>query len=350
MRNPNRASLAPDQAKAAAILLVVFGHVLRGLERAGLVAYDGVWRTVDWAIYLFHMPLFFYLAGLFFAQTVRKTGYLGMLRRNLVVLVGPLVVWSYLQVGMQYLFSGSSNLKVGLADVLTAPFPPAQQFWFLGVLFVAMAAAGLLPALGASRRAVAIALAAALAARVGLDGWIKAAFASGPYWFLVGQFLWHFPYLLLGMLCGNAAMDRGGLHPLAFVAAFALVLLAALPAAPETPPLLALATAALVLLFYKVFLEAAARQPEEPGRFGRALAFVGANSMIIFLSHVIFGAGMRALLMRLGVFEIGPHLVLGTLAGMILPLFLIPVGLAVQRRAALLARIALPVRAGRSAA
>lgn len=350
MRNPNRASLAPDQAKALAILLVVFGHVLRGLERGNLIAYDGVWRTVDWAIYLFHMPLFFYLSGLFFAQTVRKAGYLGMLRRNLVVLVGPLVVWSYIQVGMQYVFSGSSNLKVGLDDVLSAPFPPAQQFWFLGVLFVAMAAAGALPALGASRRAVAAAFVAAMVARVGLDDWIKTAFESGPYWFLVGQFLWHFPFLLLGMLCGNDAMDRGGAHPLVFVAAFAVAMLAALPAAPETPPLLAVVTAALVLLFYKAFMEAAARQPESPGRFGRALAFVGANSMIIFLSHVIFGAGMRALLVRLGVTDPGVHLVLGTAAGMILPLFLVPVGLAVERRAALLARVALPVRAGRSAA
>lgn len=350
MRNPNRASLAPDQAKAFAILLVVFGHVLRGLERADLIVYDGLWRTVDWAIYLFHMPLFFYLSGLFFAQTVRKTGYRGMLRRNLVVLVGPLVVWSYIQVGMQYLFSGSSNLKVGLADVLSAPFPPAQQFWFLGVLFVAMAAAGLLPALGVSRRGVAAAFVAAFVLRIGLDGWIDRAFESGPYWFLVGQFLWHFPFLLLGMLCGNDAMDRGGAHPALFAVAFAVVMAAALPAAPETPPLLAAVTAALVLLFYKVFMEAAARQAAEPGPVGRAVAFVGANSMIIFLSHVIFGAGMRALLIRLGVFEIGPHLVLGTAAGMILPLFLVPVGLAVQRRAALLARIALPVRAGRSAA
>ncbi|SBV99000.1 conserved membrane hypothetical protein [uncultured Alphaproteobacteria bacterium] len=350
MRNPNRASLAPDQAKALAILLVVFGHVLRGLERGGLVAFDGVWRTVDWAIYLFHMPLFFYLSGLFFAQTVAKAGYLGMLRRNLVVLVGPLVVWSYIQVGMQYVFSGSSNLKVGLDDVISAPFPPAQQFWFLGVLFVAMAVAGLLPALGASRRAAAAACVAALAARVGLDGWIKTAFESGPYWFLVGQFLWHFPFLLLGMACGNAAMDRAGAHPLAFLVAFAVVMAAALPVAPETPPLFAGVTVALVLLFYKVFMEAAAREAPTPGPVGRALAFVGANSMIIFLSHVIFGAGMRALLVRLGVFDVGPHLVFGTAAGMILPLFLVPVGLAMQRRAALFTRIALPVRAGRSVA
>jgi len=151
MRHPDRLSRAPDYAKALGILLVVASHIMRGLERTDLLVFDPTWQTVDWALYLYHMPLFFYVAGLFFAATVERYGYLGMLKRNAIVLLGPLVVWSYIQVGMQYAFSGSSNLKVTLGDLLTAPFPPAQQFWFLGVLFVGTAIAGLLPALRASR-------------------------------------------------------------------------------------------------------------------------------------------------------------------------------------------------------
>lgn len=350
MRNPDRGSIAADQAKALGILLVVFGHVLRGLERAGLVAFDGVWRTVDWAIYLFHMPLFFYLSGLFFCATVRRFGYLGMVRRNVLALLGPLVVWSYLQVGMQYVFSGSSNLRVTLADVATAPMPPSQQFWFLGVLFAAALVAGILPAARIGKTGVALAFVAALAARMLLEDWIQAAFGGGPYWFLAGQFVWHFPFLLLGMWADNAAMDRAPLHPLAFVAAFAAVMLAASGVSGEGHPLLPLASVLLVLAFYKAFFEAAARLPENPGRLARAVVFVGANSMIIFLAHVIFGAGMRAILVKLGVFDVGAHLVLGTLAGMAFPLLLVPIGLAVEHRAALLARIALPVRSGRRAA
>ena len=47
--------------------------------------------------------------------------------------------------------------------------PPSQQFWFLGVLFVAMLAGGILPAAGASRRVAFAAFAVAFAARIALD-------------------------------------------------------------------------------------------------------------------------------------------------------------------------------------
>ncbi len=350
MRNPGRLSLAPDYAKAFGILLVVASHIMRGLERSDLLVFDDVWQTVDWALYLYHMPLFFYLAGLFFAATVARHGYLGMLKRNAVVLLGPLVVWSYVQVGMQYVFSGSSNLKVTLADLLTAPFPPAQQFWFLGVLFAATAVAGLLPALGIPRRTQVLVLAAVLAARIASDAWLRAAMEAGPYWFLVGQFGWHFPFLLLGMVAGNPEVDRGRGHPLAWLAGFAALYWVGSLLVGGRDDLLPVISVFLVLVSYKGFVELAARQPQPPGPVSDVLAFIGANSMIIYLTHVIFGAGMRTLLVKLGIFDVGVHFVLGVAAGMVFPLLLVPVGLAVERHAALLARVALPVRPGRRAA
>ena len=53
----------------------------------------------------------------------------------------------------------------------------------------------------------------AFAARIALDDTIHALFGSGPYLFLVGQFIWHFPYLLLGIAVGNEAMEAGRVHP-----------------------------------------------------------------------------------------------------------------------------------------
>ena len=350
MRHPDRLSLAPDYAKALGILLVVVSHIMRGLQRSDLLVFDPTWQAVDWALYLYHMPLFFYISGLFFAATVARHGYLGMLKRNAIVLLGPLVVWSYIQVGMQYAFSGSANIKVTFADLLTAPFPPAQQFWFLGVLFAATVVAGVLPALRASRGVQMLAFAAVLVARILLDDWLRAAMEAGPYWFLLGQFVWHFPFLLLGMIAGNPVVDRGRGHPIAFVALCAGVLWVGSLLAGRNDDLLPLISIALVLASYKGFVEFAARQAEPPGLVSKVLAFVGANSMIIYLTHVIFGAGMRTILIKIGIFDVGTHFVLGVAAGMICPLVLVPIGLAVERYAALFGRIALPVRLGRRAA
>ena len=44
-----------DAARAFAIVLVVFGHVLRGIHDAGLIADGKAFRLLDDGIYLFHM-------------------------------------------------------------------------------------------------------------------------------------------------------------------------------------------------------------------------------------------------------------------------------------------------------
>lgn len=63
---------ALDTAKGLGILLVVFGHAWRGNYAAGLGISDPVFESVDRAIYSFHMPLFFFLSGLLFWETLQK--------------------------------------------------------------------------------------------------------------------------------------------------------------------------------------------------------------------------------------------------------------------------------------
>lgn len=53
----------PDIAKGIGILLVVYGHVARGIEKAGLPIDPVFFKTVDVLIYAFHMPLFFFVSG-----------------------------------------------------------------------------------------------------------------------------------------------------------------------------------------------------------------------------------------------------------------------------------------------
>ena len=48
-----------DYAKAIGIVLVVYGHVARGLHNAGLLVDEGLFTLVDSVVYSFHMPLVF---------------------------------------------------------------------------------------------------------------------------------------------------------------------------------------------------------------------------------------------------------------------------------------------------
>ena len=56
-----------DVVKAVAILFVVIGHTWRGLNTAGMIPDAALFARIDAAIYLFHMPVFFFLSGLFFS-------------------------------------------------------------------------------------------------------------------------------------------------------------------------------------------------------------------------------------------------------------------------------------------
>lgn len=48
----------PDLARGIGIVLVVIGHVWRGLMATGLPIDPGLFAAVDGLIYAFHMPLF----------------------------------------------------------------------------------------------------------------------------------------------------------------------------------------------------------------------------------------------------------------------------------------------------
>jgi len=61
-----------DYAKAIGIILVVYGHVARGVFNAGLPMDEARFVLVDSIIYSFHIPLYFFLSGLFFFDSLQR--------------------------------------------------------------------------------------------------------------------------------------------------------------------------------------------------------------------------------------------------------------------------------------
>ena len=52
----------------------------------------------------------------------------------------------------------------------------------------------------------------------------------------------------------------------------------------------------------------------------KVMLFIGMNSMIIYLAHVICEAAARVVLIKLNIFDAQIHIVLGWLTGMVIPL------------------------------
>lgn len=124
-----------DVAKGMGIMLVVYGHVMRGLVSAGLAPDSPTFQVVDSVIYSFHMPLFFFLAGIFLDQALAKRGVGGVVLSKVDTILYPYLVWSLLQGFIEVLLARYTNGATEAGDVLALLWAPRAQFWFLYALF-----------------------------------------------------------------------------------------------------------------------------------------------------------------------------------------------------------------------
>lgn len=133
-----------DYAKGIGIILVVFGHVNRGLYSAGIQLSGSSYLLTDSILYSFHMPLFFFLSGLFFTQSLDKKGKTRFVISKIDTIVYPYVIWSLLQGMVEVLLSRYTNNPANLGDILSLFTHPRAQFWFLYALFMVFILATLL--------------------------------------------------------------------------------------------------------------------------------------------------------------------------------------------------------------
>jgi len=125
-------SIWVDYAKAIGIILVVFGHVEAGVVGMGLPDYTPrMHHYVDSFLYTFHMPLFFFLSGLFLESSLNKNGTVSLLAGKVDTLLYPYVLWSLLQGGLEVLVTHG---QTSVSEVVQL-WHPRAQLWFLPILF-----------------------------------------------------------------------------------------------------------------------------------------------------------------------------------------------------------------------
>lgn len=131
-----------DYAKGIGIILVVYGHVISGLSNAGVL------RTISVAakqaldlsvlsIYTFHMPLFFFIAGILFKDSRLKTDRqrLTFAGKKIVGLLYPYLLWSVIFGMVMVTFAGDTNTKLQWTDLpYQIVFDPKSHLWFLYAL------------------------------------------------------------------------------------------------------------------------------------------------------------------------------------------------------------------------
>jgi fucose 4-O-acetylase-like acetyltransferase len=286
MNPKERRSATVDIAKGIAILLVVYGHSLRGMIYAGLLP-DSSWLIpTNYLVYTFHMPLFFLLSGLFFRSSADK-GPRAFWTGRLKSIVYPYFLWSLFQGGFQLALAGTGavNSTFHLSDLLGILWRPIVPFWFLYALFFANAIAMLV-----RRVKIFLVVAGAL-----LGFLVATRFAPD----IVGDIAYGFLYFSLGILMRErdllrripATWTMAGILSLAFLGtAIACYLLKV----PERLPLPATLLGMLATLAVsRVLDETSAARP-----FARILQGLGRCSMSIYVLHILILGFVRTLCLR----------------------------------------------------
>jgi len=301
-----------DYAKAIGIILVVYGHVARGVFNAGLPMDEAEFVLVDSIIYSFHMPLFFFLSGLFFFDSLQKRGRGGLIINKIDTIAYPFIVWSLLQGLFEVALSNYTNGQVTLVEVFSLLWMPRAQFWFLYALFLVFVVCTFLYA-KADRRfflpfVVLFGVLFVFQQDLTINNMTRfilgnTVFFALGVWFNEVKAFFLARYSSLTLVFGAMFIAGQYLFHVTFGMNYT----------DGGLPVLALAT---VSIFFMVALSMWLGQYRVDW-----LLFIGASSMTIYLMHILAGSGVRVILSKfMGIDSITVHLLIGTLIGTAAPL------------------------------
>jgi fucose 4-O-acetylase-like acetyltransferase len=279
-----------DGCKGICIILVVYGHITGGLEASGAVLYGSVFDRLRSWVYLFHMPAFFFLSGLF-ATNALKRPLRDVIGGKVRTLAYPYALWTGIYLLVQETMAHYVNNPPDVGAALQLLWKPyGYGLWFLYSLFLISILFHLLLMARVRREGV---LALALVLHV------AAAFNLFAFWPILDLALFNFVFYAVGGLYSEPvfAWLSGDRRPLfATIGLLSLGLMTAIGLARVSfLPFFDLVTAFLGVA--GVVCVARALVDSLPGNL---LSWLGFYSLEIYLGHPLFGTASRAVLSRFG--------------------------------------------------
>jgi fucose 4-O-acetylase-like acetyltransferase len=276
-----------DVAKGLGILLVVYGHALRAhFSLVGAQA-DAWAAWQDRLIYSFHMPLFFFLSGIFLWRSLERDR-AGFLRDRWWQLVYPYLLWASVSVCLKLMVGPRANDPAIFQDLWLIPLVPPLQYWFLySLLLMQLVAVSVFPHRWLLPACAAFGL--LILHTVGASGVLVPTLQFAPY-------------LALGVIapsvCARIA-EWPAQRLLVCSLCSAAVLGLMLTLAPASSRLMQ-SGAAVAGVLAAVTL-AMLMAPRSANPVVSTLAAIGRASMAIFVAHTIASAGIRIALEGIGI-------------------------------------------------
>lgn len=301
-----------DHAKGIGIILVVYGHVLAGLLKTDIFAQPAFHQLCFSIIYTFHMPLFFFLAGIYFENSFKKRGASILIANKVDTVIYPYLVWSVIQYSIQIFLSDHTNSKISYDRIPQLILMSGAQFWFLYTLFFVFVVCSVIRRFFPVRSLMAVLtifLLVYLYQKNLPEGLSPNRFYNSIIFFIVGIFY-------------GQARDKFDVN-----SRLSLVILTVSFLLAQYYFHYVLGYSAsyigiewLVLAFISVFFICAVSKGIKPGALPW-LAYLGEHSMPIYLMNIIGTAGARIILGHfMGINDGIVHIVIGFLIGLLGPI------------------------------
>lgn len=305
-----------DCIKVMACVLVVLGHFFQSMTKAGILAEGMIWKWFNQMIYCFHVQLFFICSGYLYQrkkQIHTFDAWKSHVLKKAVSLGIPYFTFSVLTWGMKAVFSRDVNSgEAGLLRVLFVE--PLSPYWYLYTLFLCFVVTPtfkkgnmlfFMPVIALMSKLFVV---SGAASEIGVP-YVLRNLLGNQIWFVAGMLLeiFHFKKFISNRRCAMA----GGLGGAAFLfTSFAVF---------QTGRIGRWGEFFLGILACVSTLMAAAGFCGKNGP--KSIWEVGGNYIFpVFLMHTIFAAGVRILLLKIGI----DHPVIHVAAGIIIS-FLGPV-------------------------
>jgi fucose 4-O-acetylase-like acetyltransferase len=188
---------AADVIRGIAIVLVVLGHVNRGILDGRAELWQQSLSALDFCLYSVHMPAFFYVAGYFTFTSLQRRAPFSYIVERWNNIIYPYIVWSCITAIIHYLMVGITKINhhVTFDDLINIWWRPINILWFLYALLVMQ-----LVSVALKRRPgsfIAIALCAAGFATIAPD-LIRLSIA--------GKTAFHMPYFAIGFAIASRGL------------------------------------------------------------------------------------------------------------------------------------------------
>ena len=293
-----------DRLKGYACFLVLFGHVIRGIRTAG-IDIPSFFMGMELFIWSFHVSLFLFLSGVVYhlrgewktCPTKRE-----FILHKLLGLGIPYVVFSAVYIAINSLV-GEANTRSSITDILLIWKTPVAQYWYLYALFflfcIWVLLAGILKNWQIMILAIVIGYGVPLLG--GTLGCFEVVFYSSLA-FGVGTFV-NFHRLTKSPVWLKWLIIL--LHPATGVLMIRLQVIESVPAKEFMQ---------LFGIYASILLISMLQNCKVIARF---LDFMNKYSFQTYLLHTIFTAGIRIVLLRLGIAQWWIHVPVGTVCGIV---------------------------------